>query len=74
MRKAQMDEARRFIDLAAALGAPTVQVFGDKLDATRREPVLAHVSSGSANWGATPATAASWSSLNRTATSSSRRC
>ncbi len=44
--KAQMAEARRFIDLAAALGAPYVRVFGDKLDAARREQVLAHVSSG----------------------------
>jgi sugar phosphate isomerase/epimerase len=44
--KAQMAEARRFIDLAAALGASYVRVFGDRLDATRREQVLAHVSSG----------------------------
>jgi sugar phosphate isomerase/epimerase len=46
VRKAQMDEARRFIDLAAALCAPYVRVFGDTLDATRREQVMAHVSSG----------------------------
>ena len=44
--KAQMAEARRFVDLAAALGAPYVRVFGDKLDATRREQVMTHVSSG----------------------------
>jgi sugar phosphate isomerase/epimerase len=44
--KAQMAEARRFIDLAAALGAPYVRVFGDKLDAARREQVMAHVASG----------------------------
>ena len=30
-RAAQMDEARRFIDLAAQLAAPYVRVFGDKL-------------------------------------------
>jgi sugar phosphate isomerase/epimerase len=30
-RAAQLDEARRFIDLAHALGAPYVRVFGDKL-------------------------------------------
>jgi sugar phosphate isomerase/epimerase len=51
VRKAQMDEARRFIDLAAALGAPYVRVFGDKLDTTRREQVVAHVSSGLAELG-----------------------
>ncbi|MGH9314142.1 MAG: sugar phosphate isomerase/epimerase family protein [Vicinamibacterales bacterium] len=45
-RQTQMAEARRFIDLAATLGAPYVRVFGDRLDATRREQVLAHVSSG----------------------------
>jgi sugar phosphate isomerase/epimerase len=44
--KAQMAEARRFIDLAAALGVPFVRVFGDQLDASRREQVMAHVSSG----------------------------
>jgi sugar phosphate isomerase/epimerase len=44
--KAQMSEARRFIDLAAKLGAPYVRVFGDKLDAMRREQVMAHVSAG----------------------------
>jgi sugar phosphate isomerase/epimerase len=51
VRKAQMDEARRFIDLAAALGAPYVRVFGDKLDATRREQVVAHIASGLAELG-----------------------
>jgi sugar phosphate isomerase/epimerase len=46
VREAQMAEARRFIDLAAKLGAPYVRVFGDRLDAARREEVLAHVSAG----------------------------
>jgi sugar phosphate isomerase/epimerase len=45
-RQAQLGEARRFIDLAAHLGAPFVRVFGDRLDASRREQVLAHVSAG----------------------------
>lgn len=46
VRQAQLAEAHRFIDLAAKLGAPYVRVFGDKLDETRREQVLGHVSSG----------------------------
>jgi sugar phosphate isomerase/epimerase len=46
VREAQMAEARRFIDLAAKLGAPYVRVFGDRLDAARREEVLTHISAG----------------------------
>jgi sugar phosphate isomerase/epimerase len=46
VRDAQMAEARRFIDLAAGLGAPYVRVFGDKLDPARREEVLQRVTSG----------------------------
>jgi sugar phosphate isomerase/epimerase len=45
-RAAQIAEARRFIDLAATLGAPYVRVFGDRLDATKREEVMERVSSG----------------------------
>jgi sugar phosphate isomerase/epimerase len=45
-RQAQMDEARRFIELAAQLGAPYVRVFGDAFDGAPREQVLARVSSG----------------------------
>jgi sugar phosphate isomerase/epimerase len=46
VRQAQMAEARRFIDLAAALEAPYVRVFGDELDRARREEVLQHVAAG----------------------------
>jgi sugar phosphate isomerase/epimerase len=46
VRREQMAEAQRFIDLAEKLGAPYVRVFGDRLDASRREEVLAHVSNG----------------------------
>jgi sugar phosphate isomerase/epimerase len=46
VREAQMAEARRFIDLAAKLGAPYVRVFGDRLDPARREEVLTHISAG----------------------------
>jgi len=40
-RAAQMDEGRRFIDLAAKLGVPYVRVFGDKLipNVSREESV-----------------------------------
>jgi sugar phosphate isomerase/epimerase len=40
-RAAQMDEGRRFIDLASQLGVPYVRVFGDKLipNASREESV-----------------------------------
>ena len=46
-RQAQLDEARRFIDLAASLGAPFVRVFGDHIppgDDSRR--VVTRVVSG----------------------------
>jgi sugar phosphate isomerase/epimerase len=42
---AQLDEARRFIDLAHALGAPYVRVFGNEYVAgVPREEMLAHIS------------------------------
>ena len=44
---AQLDEGRRFIDLAQALGAPYVRVFGDKyVEGVPRETMLAHVARG----------------------------
>ena len=46
-RAAQLDEGRRFVDLAAALGAPYVRVFGDRYVAgVPREQMLAHVARG----------------------------
>jgi sugar phosphate isomerase/epimerase len=44
---AQLDEGRRFIDLAQALGAPYVRVFGDRyVEGVPRETMLAHVARG----------------------------
>jgi sugar phosphate isomerase/epimerase len=41
---AQLDEARRFIDLAQALGAPYVRVFGDQyVKDVPRDQMLAHI-------------------------------
>jgi sugar phosphate isomerase/epimerase len=41
---AQLDEARRFIDLAEALGAPYVRVFGNEyVKDVPREQMLAHI-------------------------------
>jgi len=46
-RAAQLDEARRFIDLAQALGAPYVRVFGNKyVDGVPRPAMLAHIARG----------------------------
>jgi sugar phosphate isomerase/epimerase len=46
-RSAQLDEARRYIDLAQALGAPYVRVFGDKYgDEVPRATMRAHVARG----------------------------
>ena len=43
-RAAQLDEAARYIDLARALGAPYVRVFGDKYTpGLGREAVRAHI-------------------------------
>jgi sugar phosphate isomerase/epimerase len=43
-RAAQLDEARRYIDLAHALGAPYVRVFGDRYaPGVPRETVRAHI-------------------------------
>jgi sugar phosphate isomerase/epimerase len=44
-RKQQLADAKRFIDLAGALGAPYVRVFGNKIDGPR-ELVIARVASG----------------------------
>ncbi len=44
---AQLDEGRRFIDLAQALGAPYVRVFGNNyVAAVPRADMLAHVAGG----------------------------
>ena len=46
-RDAQLAEGRRFIELAEALGAPYVRVFGDrKLPGVEREAMLSHVARG----------------------------
>ena len=46
-RAAQLDEGRRFIDLAHALGAPYVRVFGNEfVKDVPRDTMLAHVASG----------------------------
>jgi sugar phosphate isomerase/epimerase len=43
-RDAQLDEARRFIDLARALGAPYVRVFGNQyLPGVPRDEMLDHI-------------------------------
>ena len=44
-RAQQLSDARKFIDLAAAMGAPYVRVFGNKIEGPREE-VIARVSSG----------------------------
>jgi sugar phosphate isomerase/epimerase len=44
-RAQQLDDARKFIDLAAALGAPYVRVFGNDIKGPRQE-VIARVASG----------------------------
>ena len=44
-REKQMADARRFIDLANALGAPYVRVFGNKMEGPR-EDVVARVAAG----------------------------
>jgi sugar phosphate isomerase/epimerase len=44
---AQLDEGRRFIDLAHALGAPYVRVFGNKyVEGVPRPDMLAHIGEG----------------------------
>ena len=46
-RAAQLDEARRFIDLAEALRAPYVRVFGNNLvKSVPRDVMLAHIARG----------------------------
>jgi sugar phosphate isomerase/epimerase len=46
-RAAQLDEARRFIDLAQALGAPYVRVFGNNyVEGVPRDAMLAHIAGG----------------------------
>jgi sugar phosphate isomerase/epimerase len=44
-RAQQLDDARKFIDLAAALGAPHVRVFGNDIKGPRQE-VIARVAAG----------------------------
>ena len=44
-RAQQLSDARSFIDMASALGAPYVRVFGNKMEGPREE-VIARVSSG----------------------------
>src|ERR1700693_1586908 len=44
-RAQQLSDARKFIDLAAAVGVPYVRVFGNKIEGPREE-VIARVSSG----------------------------
>src|SRR5436190_23405952 len=44
---AQLDEGRRFIDLAQALGAPYVRVFGNNyVEGVPRADMLAHIAGG----------------------------
>src|SRR5439155_24534258 len=44
---AQLDEARRFIDLAEVLGAPYVRVFGNNyMSGVPREVTIAHIAQG----------------------------
>jgi len=46
-RAAQLDEARRFIDLAEVLGAPYVRVFGNNyVSGVPREVTIAHIAQG----------------------------
>ncbi|HEV8265131.1 MAG TPA: sugar phosphate isomerase/epimerase family protein [Gemmatimonadales bacterium] len=46
-RGAQLDEARRFIDLAQRLGAPYVRVFGNEyVEGVPRDTMLAHIARG----------------------------
>ena len=46
-RAAQIDEGRRFIDLAQSLGAPYVRVFGNEMVAgIPRDAMLAHIAGG----------------------------
>lgn len=44
-RKQQIADAKRFIDLAALLGAPNIRVFGNKIEGPKEE-VVARVASG----------------------------
>lgn len=44
-RAKQLEDARRFIDLAHALGAPNVRVFGNKLEDPREE-TIARIAAG----------------------------
>jgi sugar phosphate isomerase/epimerase len=47
VRAAQMDEGRRFVDLARQLGVPYVRVFGDKIPAgEQKQTVMARVIEG----------------------------
>ena len=51
-RAAQLDEGRRFIDLAQALGAPYVRVFGNQyVPGVARDAMLAHIARGLSDLG-----------------------
>jgi sugar phosphate isomerase/epimerase len=50
-RKQQLADAKRFIDLAAALGAPNVRVFGNKIEGPK-DQVIARVAAGLGELGA----------------------
>ena len=53
VRAAQLDEGRRYIDLAQALGVPYVRVFGDKLvPGEPREKTVARIVEGLRTLGA----------------------
>lgn len=46
-RRVQLDEARRYVELAQALGAPYVRVFGNEfVEGVPREAMIAHVAAG----------------------------
>jgi len=46
-RRAQLDEARRYVELARALGAPYVRVFGNEfVEGVPRDAMIAHVAAG----------------------------
>ena len=69
VRQAQLDEGRRFIDLAQKLKAPYIRVFGDKVPAgEQKRDVMARVIDGLRTSASTRRAAASWSCSRHTAT------
>ena len=69
VRAAQLDEGRRYIDLAHTLGTPYVRVFEDSSSRASRARRSRASWKGYAPWARTPRTAASPSSSSPTATS-----